>query len=128
MIVRVFAVLASTALMAGCVEKWDKPGATEAEFLQTKADCQGKAHSQYPPMMRQVQLTAGYTTPVTFNCYGYGYSQTCSQSGGQYVPPQMTTVDDNEFPRVFAVRECLRANGWSPVKDDAPAASPPPPR
>jgi hypothetical protein len=51
--------------VAGCAQRWAKPGGTQEEFNAMKSPCASRAYSRFPPMMRQVQLTVGYTTPVT---------------------------------------------------------------
>jgi hypothetical protein len=104
----------------------DKPGATSDEFEATKAACISRASARFPPMMRQVQIGTGYTTPMTTSCNGngYGYSMNCSTVGGQYVPPSALTVDDNSNARLQDVRSCFFENGWRP--DDQAQASPPP--
>ena len=114
----VLAVIASALVtLTGCAERWEKPGATEYEFNAMKAACSSRAAARFPPMMRQVQLTNGYTTPITTNCSGYGYSVTCNTTGGQYVPPVIISVDDNNGVRSQDTRSCFFENGWRPEKD-----------
>jgi hypothetical protein len=104
------------AMVAGCAEKWEKPGATKDEFDAMKAACQSKSYAEHPPMPRQVQLTAGYTTPIQTTCNAFGGSVSCFQTGGQYVPPVIITVDDNQNARNQDTRACFYENGWTPVK------------
>lgn len=107
--------------LGGCTQYWAKPGGTPAEFEATKAACQGRAFSQFPPVLQQIQLTAGYVTPVHTNCVPIGYSVSCTSTGGQYVPPAYMTVDQNQSGRGAAFRSCLYQAGWQPVKDKAEA-------
>jgi len=101
--------------VAGCAQRWAKPGGTQEEFDAMNSACASRAYARFPPMMRQVQLTAGYTTPITMQCSGYGYSYSCYQMGGQYYPPVMMTLDDNESARSYDNRSCFFENGWRPV-------------
>lgn len=110
-------VISLALMLTGCAEKWEKFGATEQEFEAMKAACISRASARFPPMMRQVQLTNGYTTPVITNCNGFGYSVSCFSSGGQYVPPTYIAIDDNTGARDQDTRSCFYENGWHPVKD-----------
>src|SRR6202034_466052 len=65
----------------------------------------------------QTMLTSGYTTPMQTTCTGGGYTVNCFTTGGQYVPPAYMTTDLNQSGRSSAVRACLFAAGWQPVKD-----------
>lgn len=103
-------------LLAGCVEKWTKPGATAAEFDATLASCKGRAYSMAPPQLQQMQISSGYTTPITTSCSGYGFNASCVSTGGAYIPPAFITVDNNEGQRGNLVRSCLYSNGWTPEK------------
>jgi hypothetical protein len=111
-------VCAAALALSGCAQKWEKPGATPEEFDAMKSACQTQSFAQFPPMPRNVQLTAGYVTPVTTTCNGFGYTATCYSTGGQYVAPVVITVDDNQNARNQATRSCFYQNGWSPVKHD----------
>ena len=102
--------------VASCAEKWEKAGATPEEFEAMKSACSAQSAARFPPMLRQVQLTSGYITPVTTNCSGYGYSVNCFTTGGQYVPPVIITVDDNGSARNQDTRSCFFQNGWAPAK------------
>jgi hypothetical protein len=110
-------ILLACACLAGCTQYWAKPGGTKAEFEGTKAACEGRAYSQFPPMMQQVQLTSGYTTPLQSICTPIGYSVSCYTTGGQYVPPAFMNIDQNETGRTAALRSCLYQAGWQPAKD-----------
>ncbi len=114
-------VLGAVLSLTACTQYWAKPGGTTAEFDATKSTCGVQAYSQFPPMMQQVMLTAGYTTPMQTSCSGTGYAVNCFTTGGQYMPPVYMSVDQNEAGRNSAVRACLFAAGWQPVKDKAEA-------
>ena len=123
------AALAVAISLVGCAQKWSKTGGTPDEFDAMKASCQAQAYSQFPPQLQQVQASNGYYTPVTTNCYPLGYGESCYQSGGQFIPPVVITVDTNATPRRDAVRSCFYSNGWSPAGsgDQAVPASAPTP-
>lgn len=113
----VFLFLTCALFLSGCAYRWQKPGATEQDFEAAKAACNAQAAAHFPPLMRPVQLNNGYTTPVTTDCHGHGNEVHCVTSGGQYVPPSTTFVDDNEAAREQDVHACFFQNGWQMMKD-----------
>jgi hypothetical protein len=110
-------VVILSLVLAGCTQYWAKPGGTPAEFDATKAACEGRAYSQFPPVLQQVMLTQGYTTPMQTNCTPIGYTVSCYTTGGQYIPPAYMTIDQNLTGRNSAFRSCLYSAGWQPVKN-----------
>jgi hypothetical protein len=114
-------VLGATLIAAACTQYWAKPGGTGTEFEATKSACEVQAYSQFPPVMQQVMLTSGYTTPIQTSCSGTGYAVNCLTTGGQYMPPVYMPVDQNQAGRNSAARSCLFAAGWRPVKNKAEA-------
>jgi uncharacterized lipoprotein len=115
---RLALIVLSILTLTGCAERWEKPGATEQDFDAMKVACSNLAAKHFPPMMRQVPITNGYTTPVTTTCNSHGDSVTCSTRGGDYVPPLLGAIDDNEESRDQAIRACFFEKGWRPAKDD----------
>jgi len=105
-------------VLSGCAEKWAKTGATEQDFEATKAACFSRASYRFPPLIRLVPVSNAYTTPVTTNCNSDRHSTSCTTSGGQFVPPTMAEVDDNQSARDQDMRACLFEKGWHIVKDD----------
>jgi hypothetical protein len=105
-------VIASTLALSACADTWVKPGATEQEFEATKTECMSRAAARFPPINRPVQIGNGYTTPVTTNCNGFGYSGNCISTGGQYVPPSIINIDDNQNGRQEDIRSCFFEKGW----------------
>ncbi len=101
---------------ASCTQYWEKPGSSQGEFDVTLAGCESKAMSLAPPMMQTIQISAGYMTPVTTQCSGYGQFVNCYSTGGQYMPPQFMTIDANKSNRERQVNSCLRVAGWTPVE------------
>jgi hypothetical protein len=112
--------------LAGCVQKWSKPGATAEEFDAMKASCTAQAYGQFPQMLQQIQASSGYYTPVTTNCFSTGVGASCYQQGGQYIPPIIITVDQNRAPRQEAIKGCFYSNGWSPATGDNQSSGAPP--
>jgi hypothetical protein len=112
---RAFALAVVGLALAGCAEKWTKPGGSPEEFDAMKASCSAQAYGQFPPQLQQIQASSGYYTPVTTNCSGYGYNVSCFQSGGQYIQPVIVTVDVNRNARGQAARSCFYSNGWQPA-------------
>ena len=104
--------------LTGCVQKWSKPGGTPEEFDAMKASCTAQAYGQFPQMLQQIQASSGYYTPITTNCYSTGVGANCYQQGGQYIPPIIITVDQNNPPRQQAIKACFYSNGWSPANGD----------
>ena len=119
---RPITILSCVVLIGGCTQYWAKPGGTAAEFDATKAACNSRSYSQFPPAITQVMLTAGYTTPMQTICNPSGYgSVSCYTTGGNYMPPVYMPVDQNQGARNDAARSCLYSAGWVPVKDKAEA-------
>nr|WP_294519150.1 hypothetical protein [uncultured Rhodopila sp.] len=117
--------LGACAAVAACTEYWAKPGGTPAEFEAAKANCQTRAYADFPPALRQVMVSPGYTTPLQTVCNGGPNASNCIMTGGQYSPPSFMMVDQNEAGRNSAARSCLFAAGWQPAKnkEDAEAIS-----
>ncbi|MBI1775050.1 MAG: hypothetical protein HYR63_06865 [Proteobacteria bacterium] len=112
---RVAASLALCGALAGC-ETWVKPGGTPAEFDAMSASCKAQAYQRFPPMVRPVQTSYGHYMPVTTHCTTTGNVTNCTQTGGYWVPPSFSTVDDNENGRDQDIRACYYRNGWQPEK------------
>jgi hypothetical protein len=105
-------------LLSGCAERWQKPGASQEDFQAMKSSCENSSRLRFPPMLRLVQNEDEHTTPITTTCSGAGAARVCSTSGGRYVPPTFSSVDDNKSARDQATRACFLENGWRPVKEN----------
>jgi hypothetical protein len=110
---RIFLTVAAGLSLAACATLWDKPGGTPAEFETDKSACSAQAYQMYPPMMQQVTLIPGHYTPVQTICNGFGNMVTCNTTGGDYVPPVTSMVDENQGNRNNTVRSCLVSDGWN---------------
>ena len=123
-----FAV-ALVATTSGCAQyQWQKHGVTQSEFNKDAYECQTDAARSYPPQMVTQQITSGYTSPSTTNCYGngsaygsygnvYGSSNVnCTTTPGQYHPGYTSTTDVNLTSRVQAFKMCMYSRGYEYVK------------
>ena len=117
------ALLVLCLLLAGCAEKWAKPGGTPQQFEATRTACEAFAYRDFPPMPRTVQTSPGYFTPARQVCRQRGGYVQCWMEGGAWMPPSFATVDDNQPGRRQQTRACLFAQGWQPVESDAQAAA-----
>lgn len=108
------AALLAALLLAGCAERWAKPGATEADFRAMRAQCDAHAFALWPPRLREEIVMPGRWVPPVRSCDVYGR---CAWFGGWWEPPQTMVVDDHAPPRRQERRACFLANGWTPVED-----------
>jgi len=105
-------------LLSGCAERWEKPGASDADFQKTKAVCDDRAMLHFPISIRQIEIEGARMNPGVTNCTwsGSGGTMHCGTSGGQYEPPRFASVDDNQTARNQDVRKCFFDNGWHPAE------------
>lgn len=116
-------------LLSGCAQfRWQKAGTTQSDFNRDSYECQTEAARTYPTQVVTQQVTSGYTTPSTTNCYGsgsaygnlgyvYGNSNVnCTTTPGQHVPGVTSTVDVNANNRAQAAKSCMYARGWQLVQ------------
>lgn len=126
--------LVSPIFMSGCAQyQWQKYGATQSDFNRDTYECETEAAIIYPTQIVTQQVTSGYTTPSTTNCYGtgsaygnsgyiYGNSNTnCTTIPGQYVPGITARVDVNVNNRAQAAKQCMYARGWQLIRVDQTA-------
>lgn len=101
-------------LLAGCAERWERPGATEAESDAAQAQCGALATRQVPPAMVWTQVAAGYWVSPERRCRtGRDGTRDCDYRPGRYVPPRFDWVDVNTQPRRAARNACLVEGGWT---------------
>jgi hypothetical protein len=109
-------------LLSGCAQyKWQKYGATQSDFNRDTYECQTEAARTYPTQMVTQQITPGYATPSTTNCYGNsaGNGDTyinCTTMPGQYVRGAEMTLDANSGNRSQAANQCMYARGWQLIR------------
>jgi len=114
MLVRMKIGLLALLLIAGCAERWGRPGATEAESDAAQAQCGAIATRQVPPAMVWTQVSAGYRVPAERRCRNRSDgSQDCTYRPARYEPPRFDWVDVNTRPRREARNACLVENGWT---------------
>jgi len=101
-------------LIAGCAERWERPGATEAESDAAQAQCGALATRQVPPAMVWTQVTAATWAPAERRCRTRSDgTQDCVYSPARYIPPRFDWVDVNTQPRRAARNACLVEGGWT---------------
>jgi len=114
---RAILALSCALLLAACAEKWTKPGGSEAEFDAMRVGCESNAYAKFPPYVQQVLVSPGHYNPVQQSCSTVNGVRDCVRFGGDYVPPQYSTIDHNERGRAQDVRACFFAHGWQPVRN-----------
>ena len=107
-------LLLAAPLLSACAERWEKPGASEADFRAMKAQCDAQAFERWPPVLREQLMFPGRWVPPVRSCDPRGR---CVWYGGWYEPPQTMIVDDHERPRRAERRACYMGNGWTPVEE-----------
>ncbi len=115
---RLSLILFCGLILCGCaVERWEKPGATQEEYEQTKTVCAKLATEKYPPMMRlQDRAESAIAPDFTVCSPDANGAVRCRKVGGVHAPPPVAAVDDNLADRNKVIHACLRQNGWHPVK------------
>ena len=105
-------MLIAALALGACAERWDKPGATQAEFEATRTDCTARSYARLPARPRDLQITTGYSVPPAEICLASGPVQNCVQQQGEALPPISVIVDANERLRSQDIRACLADKGW----------------
>ena len=105
-------------MSTGCAQyQWQKHGASQTEFNRDKYECQSEAARIYPPRFVKNQITDGYTTDSTTNCYRNGYGNvSCTTSPGQHVKGVTSIEDVNKDNRNENNRQCMYARGWKLIR------------
>ncbi len=89
---------------------WVKPGATQAEFEQAKANCMIEGRNTAPPR-EHYELAFGGNTLLTQRCHhDHCYWEE------NWFPPYYRRVDENAELRDQVTRACLFRNGWTEQK------------
>ena len=100
-------------LLAACAERWERPGATEAESEAAQSRCTAIAQQQVPPVLVWTQVSPGSWVPGERRCWTRQGVTECVQRPPSYVPPRYDWVDANTGPRRAARAACLEEGGWS---------------
>lgn len=101
-------------LLAACAERWEKPGATEAEGDAAQAGCTALAAEQIKPAMVWMQVAPAYWEPGDRHCWTGGNGVThCRNSPPRFRPPVFDWVDINIPARQEARATCLREQGFT---------------
>lgn len=99
------------AALAGCAERWARPGTTEAEADANNAACQDQAALAVPThLVWQMVEMGGYDRERV--CWRQGGREVC-RIESRYRPPRYDWVDVNRAPRDAWRRECMRARGFA---------------
>ena len=105
-------ILTALVLLAGCAQRWEKPGATEAEFDRDLRRCEARALERHPPRLERRMISGGYFAPPRTRCHGHGKHRRCRTVPGRYMPPVWGDVDLNRGARRGELELCLREHGW----------------
>lgn len=100
-------------LLAGCAERWERPGASEADADAAQQACSAVATAQVPPALVWAQTAAGYWQPAERRCRTRNGVTDCIYRPARYYPPQYGWVDANTGLRSAARAACLREGGWT---------------
>ncbi|MDE2020502.1 MAG: DUF2958 domain-containing protein, partial [Patescibacteria group bacterium] len=102
------AATVAISLSACASPVWVKPGATPAEWEQTKADCLIEAAQRVP--VKEVLVPVAGSSFSSQSCDKHG--RNCSQYS-TYTPPSIEQVDVNAPLRDQATRACFARKGWN---------------
>jgi len=97
--------------LAGCMT-WTKPGATDQDRHAAIARCQAMAYQRLPPVMQTVQIAPAEVTPAQMHCSERRHGQSCTMTGGTYIPPDYINQDVNQPGRDSIVKDCMYQQGW----------------
>jgi hypothetical protein len=99
-------------LLAACAERWERPGATEAESEAAQARCTLEAAERVPPALVWTQIAPAGWVPPSRVCRRHGDRTECLYRPGYFIPPRYGWVDVNTGHRGAARTACLTAAGW----------------
>lgn len=100
-------------LLAGCAERWERPGATEQESEAAQAECSAIAARLVPPELVLMQTSPGYWEGPERQCFTRNGRVECVVRPGRYHPPRYDWVDVNAGRRREARAACLTERGWT---------------
>lgn len=98
-------------LLAGCAERWTRPGTSEAEAEAAQAACADRAALEVPAQNVWMMVDPGGFEHRR-RCWRTGQGQTLCEWWPVYRPPRHAWVDVNQARREAWRRECLHAQGF----------------
>ena len=107
------AATALLLLLAACAERWERPGATEAESEAALAICAGEAARQVPPAMVWTMVSPGSWVPGEQRCWTQNNRTRCVRSAPRFIPPRYDWVDMNTGRRRDVRAACLAEEGFT---------------
>jgi len=105
-------VLILAALLAGCAERWTRPGATEAQADATNAACQDRSELAVQPLMTwRIVEQGGYVRER--RCWREHSGREVCGFTERWRPPRYGWVDANTGAREAWRRGCMRSQGFT---------------
>lgn len=100
-------------LLVACAERWERPGATEAESEAALAICTGEAARQVPPAMAWTMVAPGSWIPGEQRCWTQNNRTECVRSPPRFIPPRYDWVDLAAGQRRAVRNACMAEGGWT---------------
>lgn len=97
--------------LAGCAERWVRPGASEAQAEATNEVCGARAHRAHPPILQQ-RLVSPARIETDRTCRHRNGREEC-RTETRHVPEQWTTVDLAEGARREWRFACMADHGFA---------------
>ena len=106
--------LAFLLLLSACAERWEKPGATEADSEAAQSACTAQAAEEIKPAMVWMQVQPAYWEPGETHCWTSPNGGTrCTRRPARLRPPIYDWVDVNIPIRQEARAKCLAEQGFT---------------
>jgi len=104
-------ILLILLLTTACAERWERPGATEAQSEATLAQCTAQAAATVPPFLVW-QQTAPARIERTRNCRRERDREHCTFFE-RAIPARFDQVDQNAGPRDAVRQDCMTQKGFT---------------
>jgi hypothetical protein len=98
-------------LLAACAERWERPGATEAQADAMNAQCRAMAAAAIPPYI-VTRLAAPARVERERNCRREGGQERCTFRE-RYIPERWEQVDLNNSRREAVRTGCMAEKGFT---------------
>lgn len=105
------ACLALPLLLIACAERWERPGATEAQADAMNAQCRAVAAATVPPRIVS-RIAAPARIERERNCRREGGREHCT-TRERYVPERWEQVDLNSGQREAVRTGCMVEKGFT---------------